>query len=145
MSAINDLHPSVRDAMLAVEAAHFRTQKDTGSNPNAMTVWNALRRRLGLPTLTKEQLPDWPDHYAMPKDSALLANLLSKEQEARYADTSKIVDAACEVATFSKTHEWPAFASPEFFEFAKRLDALATAINTNYPGFNINIQKAKQP
>lgn len=41
---------------------------------------------------------------------------------------SEIVDAAFAVAVFSKTHEWPALASPEFFEFSELLDRLATAI-----------------
>lgn len=50
-----------------------------------------------------------------------------------------IIDAAVEVATFSKTHEWPQNHSPEFFDFANKLDRLATAINAFYPSFNSNI------
>lgn len=50
-----------------------------------------------------------------------------------------IIDAAVEVATFSKTHEWPQNHSPEFFDFANKLDRLATAINAEYPAFNRNI------
>jgi len=54
-----------------------------------------------------------------------------------------IIDAAVEVATFSKTHEWPQNHSPEFSDFANKLDRLATAINAQYPSFNRNIQTAR--
>lgn len=48
--------------------------------------------------------------------------------------TIAIIDAAVEVAHFSKTHEWPKEGSPEFFEFAQKLDVLATAITARFPG-----------
>jgi hypothetical protein len=54
--------------------------------------------------------------------------------------TQNIEDAAVLVATFSKTHEWPSFGTPEFFEFAQKLDVLSTAITAKYPSFNRNIQ-----
>lgn len=54
-----------------------------------------------------------------------------------------VIDAAVEVATFSKTHEWPKEGSPEFFELAQMLDRLATHINAAYPGFNANIQRQR--
>lgn len=61
--------------MAEVEAAHFRTVEDTGANPCALLVWNALRRRAGLPWLSKEQLPAWDGKaYTMPPESTLLAN-----------------------------------------------------------------------
>lgn len=40
-----------------VEKAHFRTAGDTGANPNALLIWNCVRRHLGLKELTKEELP----------------------------------------------------------------------------------------
>ncbi len=52
-----------------------------------------------------------------------------------------IIDAAFDVAVFSKTNTWPKESSPEFFEFAEKLNRLATAINARYPSFNSNIQK----
>lgn len=54
-----------------------------------------------------------------------------------------IIDAACEVAIFSKTHAYPSEGTPEFFEFAQLLDRLATAINAECPVFNRNIQNRK--
>lgn len=44
------LHRYAR-AMEEVEAAHFRTAFDSGAESNALTVWNALRQRLGMPAL----------------------------------------------------------------------------------------------
>jgi len=61
------------------------------------------------------------------------------------AKTEAIVDAACSVAIFSKTREFPKEGTPSFFEFAQKLDALATAINAKYPDFNRNIQKRSSP
>lgn len=58
--------------------------------------------------------------------------------------TTAIIDAAVEVATYSKTHEWPQNHSPEFFEFSNKLDRLATAINAAYPSFNRNIQRGAE-
>lgn len=55
-----------------------------------------------------------------------------------------IVDAAFDVAVFSKTNSWPAEGSPEFFAFADKLDRLATALNAAYPGFNRNVRKDAQ-
>ena len=51
-----------------------------------------------------------------------------------------IIDAACEVAAFSKTNAYPQEGTPLFFDFAKKLDALATAINAEYPSFNRNVR-----
>jgi len=56
--------------------------------------------------------------------------------------TIAIIDAAVEVAHFSKSHAWPVENSPEFFEFAQKLDALATAITARFPAFQGNIQRA---
>ncbi len=50
-----------------------------------------------------------------------------------------ILEAAFDVAYFSKTHEYPAEGSPAFCEFAQALDRLATAINAAYPRFNSNV------
>ncbi len=50
-----------------------------------------------------------------------------------------IIDAAIDVAVFSKTHTWPTEGSPDFFLFAQLLDVLATAINAQLPTFNRNI------
>jgi hypothetical protein len=51
-----------------------------------------------------------------------------------------IIDAATEVAHFSKTHEWPEWGTPECFAFSEKLDRLATAINAEYPSFNRNVR-----
>ena len=51
-----------------------------------------------------------------------------------------IIDAACEVAAFSKTNAYPQEGTPLFFDFAQKLDALATAINAAYPNFNRNVR-----
>ena len=50
-----------------------------------------------------------------------------------------IIDAAVAVSVFSKTHAYPTEGAPEWFEFAAKLDALATAINAAFPHFNHNI------
>lgn len=55
-----------------------------------------------------------------------------------------IVNAAVEVSIFSKTHAYPAEGTPGFFEFAHKLDALATAINAAYPHFNHNVAATAQ-
>ncbi len=61
--------------MEEVEASHFRTETDTGANPCAMLVWNALRSKFGLPHLEKRDLPFWYDgKYVTPADSKLLKN-----------------------------------------------------------------------
>ncbi len=57
--------------------------------------------------------------------------------------TIAIIDAAVEVAHFSKTHAWPSEGTPEFFEFANKLDALATAITARFPAFQRNVQNGK--
>lgn len=54
----------------------------------------------------------------------------------------EIIDAAFEVAVFSKTHEWPQFASTEFFEFSQKLDRLHTVLSCEFPAMNRNIAKA---
>lgn len=55
-------------------------------------------------------------------------------------DDQAIIDAAVEVATFSKVHAYPAEGSPAFFEFAEKLDALATAIRKRHPHFDRNVR-----
>jgi hypothetical protein len=40
-----------------VEAAHFRTVQDTGANHNALLIWNCVRKHVGLPALTLDDLP----------------------------------------------------------------------------------------
>jgi hypothetical protein len=63
--------------MEEIEKEHFRTVEDTGANPCALLVWNALRRRVGLPSVWKEDLASYDDvkgEYVMPKDSKLLTN-----------------------------------------------------------------------
>jgi hypothetical protein len=55
-----------------------------------------------------------------------------------------IIDAAVEVSVFSKTHSYPAEGTPDFFEFAQKLDVLATAINAAYPSFNRNVQQLRR-
>ena len=57
--------------------------------------------------------------------------------------TADIIDAAFDVAVFSKTHTYPRDGTSEFFEFADELDALATAINAAYPSFNRNIAASR--
>jgi hypothetical protein len=51
-----------------------------------------------------------------------------------------IIAAACEVAAFSKTNAYPQDGTPLFFDFAQKLDALATSINAEYPSFNRNVR-----
>lgn len=67
--------PELLAILKEVEAAHFRTVHDTGAHPNANIVWNALRRRLGLPYINREDLPVWDaerNGYYMPENSKLL-------------------------------------------------------------------------
>lgn len=45
------------DFVKMVEAYHFRSTGDTGAHPNAMMIWNIVRRHVGLPRLTEEDLP----------------------------------------------------------------------------------------
>lgn len=75
----------------------------------------------------------------MSYESGLQANQ-GREPSAHY---QAVIDAAVEVAVFSKTHEWPKEGSPEFFEFAQKLDNLATGINRVFPRFNANIQRQR--
>ncbi len=66
---------SITDLIAKVEADHFRTVIDTGANPNAMVVWNALRRHAGLPGLSKDDLPAFDEtrgQYLQPEGSRLL-------------------------------------------------------------------------
>lgn len=51
-----------------------------------------------------------------------------------------IIDAAIEVATFSKTNPYPQEGTPRFFEFAEILDALSNAIQAEYPNFSRNVR-----
>lgn len=53
------LEKSIQEIIAQVEAAHFRTETDTGANPAAMVVWNTLREKAGLPWLSKKDLPAW--------------------------------------------------------------------------------------
>ena len=46
-----------------------------------------------------------------------------------------IIDAACEVAAFSTQNVYPQEGTPPFFEFAQKLDVLATAIASEYPAY----------
>lgn len=39
-----------------VEKRHFRTGHDTGSNPNALMIWNMVREVAGLERLTQDDL-----------------------------------------------------------------------------------------
>lgn len=76
------IDPDTYNALVAVENAHFRTNKDTGANPNALLVWNALRRQLGLPWLSLDDLPKYDAErkgYFAPDDSKLLVNLKKNE------------------------------------------------------------------
>lgn len=61
--------------IFAVESSHFRTVEDTGANPNAMLIWNIVRQRVGLPRISKDDLPAWDGRtYAMPANSFLTTN-----------------------------------------------------------------------
>lgn len=40
-----------------VENRYFRTQCDIGAHPNALEVWNEVRRAVGLPPLRKRDIP----------------------------------------------------------------------------------------
>lgn len=42
-----------------VEAAHFRTDCDTGANEYALLIWNMVREFAGLSRLTKADLPSF--------------------------------------------------------------------------------------
>jgi len=39
-----------------VEASMFRTNRDTGANDNALSIWNLVRKELGMPPLTHRDL-----------------------------------------------------------------------------------------
>ena len=61
-----------------VEEAHFRTDKDTGSNLNALLVLNAFRRQCGLVPIGRDDLPAYDEKknkYVMPENSRLVRNL----------------------------------------------------------------------
>ena len=52
-SAVNEvLYTIVTD----IESSHFRTEHDTGANPNALLVWNWVRRWVGLPYIDRNSL-----------------------------------------------------------------------------------------
>lgn len=58
-----------------VEKVHFRTNKDTGANLNALVVMNAFRREAGLPYIGLDDLPKWDEQeekYVQPEGSKLL-------------------------------------------------------------------------
>jgi hypothetical protein len=48
-----------KDFVARIEAAHFRTDCDTGANENAMAIWNCVRKHVGLPRLHKSELPSY--------------------------------------------------------------------------------------
>jgi len=60
-------------------------------------------------------------------------------------EQTAIIDAAIDIVVFSKTHEWPPKFSPEFFEFADKLNQLEGAVNTMYPKFGSNITARTKP
>lgn len=71
-----------------------------------------------------------------------LKEKIETEIQRRSLTTAKqlaIIDAACEVAAFSKQNAYPQEGTPLFFDFAQKLDALATAINAEYSNFNRNV------
>lgn len=49
----------IMDFIAKVEAAHFRTDADTGANEQALVIWNQVRRFAGLPKLNKADLPSY--------------------------------------------------------------------------------------
>lgn len=51
------------DFVKEVERHHFRTEHDTGANLNAMLVWNIVRKHVGLPPLSKKDLPRYCVHH----------------------------------------------------------------------------------
>lgn len=54
-------------------------------------------------------------------------------------DQQEIIDAAIDVAIFSKTNEYPKPGTPAFFLFTDKLDRLATKISNAYRVFNRNV------
>lgn len=77
------------------------------------------------------------------KDDGRLIGAAAPTPDAGEDGELLIIDAAVEVAVFSKTHEWPKEMSPDFFKFAQLLDDLATKIQARYPEFNKNVRAAK--
>ena len=66
---------SLIDAIREIERRDFRTNEDSGAHPNAMLLMNRLRKMVGLPEITKRDLPASNGKtYVMPPDSKLLAN-----------------------------------------------------------------------
>jgi hypothetical protein len=58
-----------------VERAHFRTVEDTGSNLNALLIWNAVREHAGLPRISRDDLARYDEttgRYVTPEGSKLL-------------------------------------------------------------------------
>lgn len=58
------------------EKDHLRTREDTGANPSCLLLWNMARFRVGLPMLSKEDLPAYSSNkrrYVMPESSLLKA------------------------------------------------------------------------
>ncbi len=43
----------------SIEKNHFRTDRDSGANPNALMIWNLLREYAGLARLEYKDLPSW--------------------------------------------------------------------------------------
>jgi hypothetical protein len=43
----------------SVEEAHFRTVHDTGAHPNALMVWNIVRKHVGMPAIELKDFPAW--------------------------------------------------------------------------------------
>ena len=62
-----------------IEAAHFRTVEDTGANPCAMIVMNALRKEAGFSPLSTSDLPAYDETentYVRPVSSNLVGHRL---------------------------------------------------------------------
>lgn len=66
---------SLPAAIKTVEAAHFRTEHDSGAHPHARLILNAFRRIAELPYVGNDDLPSWDQKrkgYYMPPASKLL-------------------------------------------------------------------------
>lgn len=60
---------SLEDFIARVEAAHFRTQDDTGANECALLIWNMVREFADKPRLRRRDLRSYCEpcktyHYA---------------------------------------------------------------------------------
>jgi len=48
-----------RDFVNKVQREHFRTDQDTGANPNALLIWNLVRKHAGMSPITLDDLPTY--------------------------------------------------------------------------------------